>query len=134
VTLWGAEGKSYGGFTMRFGPRKTTTTITTPGGVSKDDLVVTRLPWADLSGDLKGPPDELSGAAIFVAPDHPNYPPTWMARHYGMLAVGWPGVTPKTIAAGESVTCRYRVWIHRGVPGAAELQKAYETYRAGDRP
>jgi hypothetical protein len=130
VTLWGAEGKSYGGFTFRFGPRKTTI-ITTPSGVSKDDLVVTRLPWADLSGDLKGAPDQLSGAAIFVAPDHSDYPPTWMARHYGMLAVGWPGVSPRTLAGGEAVTCRYRIWIHRGHPSPAEIQKMYDAYRSG---
>jgi hypothetical protein len=54
VTLSGAEGKSYGGLAMRFGPRKTTviTTPTTRATTPQQDLVVTRLPWADLSGDL----------------------------------------------------------------------------------
>jgi hypothetical protein len=129
VTLWGAEGKSYGGFTMRFAPRKKTIIIT-PSGEAKDDLVVTKLPWADLSGDFKASPDALSGAAIFIPPDHPDFPPTWMTRHYGMLAVGWPGVTPRTIAPGESVRCRYRLWIHRGNPSAVEIGKAYDQYRA----
>ena len=129
ITLWGAEGKSYGGLTLRFGPRSKTI-ITIPSGRTSEDLVVTRLPWADLSGDLGGT-DKLSGAAVFVHPEHPDHPPTWMTRHYGMLAVGWPGVTPQTFAPGKSFSCRYRLWIHRGAPEAAEIQSAYKTYCAG---
>jgi hypothetical protein len=74
----------------------------------------------------------VSGAAVFVAPDHPDYPPTWMTRNYGMLAVGYPGVTPRTLAPGEVVTLRYRIWIHRGSPSAVEINKAYDQYRAAE--
>jgi hypothetical protein len=129
VTLRGAEGKSYGGLSIRFGPRNTTV-ITVPDGRAKEDLVMAKLPWADLSGDLSGKPDALSGAAIFVHPANPDFPHEWMTRAYGMLAAGWPGVKPQTIAKDESVTMRYRVWIHRGNPDAAEIGKAYESYRA----
>jgi hypothetical protein len=48
-----------------------------------------------------------------------------MTREYGLLAVGWPGVTPKTLPAGNAVTCRYRIWIHRGNPDASTIQKQY---------
>ncbi len=126
ITLWGAEGKSYGGLNVRFGPRRQTI-ITVPTGRTSEDLVVTRLPWADFSGDFR-PSGELSGAAIFVAPEHPDYPPTWMTRHYGFLAVGWPGVTAQTLPAGQPLTCRYRIWIHRGCPDAAVIQSAYDSY------
>ena len=132
VSLLGAEGKSYGGLTLRFGPRSKTI-ITVPGGRTSGDLVVTNLPWADLTGDLKKGSGDLSGIAVFVNPGHPDYPPTWMTRHYGLLAVGWPGVTPKTLPAGEPVTCRYRIWIHRGTPDAAEIQRAYADYCATAR-
>jgi hypothetical protein len=71
-----------------------------------------------------------SGAAIFIAPDHPDYPPTWLTRHYGVLCVGWPGITPKTFPVGEPLRCRYRVWVHRGLAGAAELGRAYAAYQA----
>jgi hypothetical protein len=128
VALWGAEGKSYGGLALRFGPRSKTI-ITVPSGRTSEDLVMTRLPWADLSGYLKGT-NELSGITVFVHPGHRDYPPTWMTRHYGMLAVGWPGVTPQTFPSGKSVSCRYRIWIHRGAPEAAEIEKAYEAYRS----
>ena len=96
VTLRGAEGKSYGGLTMRFapGPGKTTL-ITVPSGPAKDDLPDTPLAWADFTSQFAGAAAS-SGGAIFVDPGHPDYPPTWLTRHYGPLCVGWPGVRAKT--------------------------------------
>lgn len=126
LTLEGAEGKSYGGLTLRFAPR-TETVITTPQGQGKDDLPIARLPWADLSARLSGRQDP-SGAAIFIAPDHPDYPPEWLTRHYGVLCVGWPGVKSKTFQPGEIIRCRYRVWIHRGAPNVERVKQAYHAF------
>ena len=131
VTLSGAPGKSYGGLTFRFAPR-TETIITVPSGRTREDLLLTKLPWADFSADFKKP-GQFSGAAILVNPTHPDYPPTWMTRHYGMLAVGWPGVTPQTFPSGMSFGCRYRIWVHRGAPTPSEIQKAYESYRMASK-
>jgi len=129
ISLWGAPGKSYGGLTLRFGPRSKTI-ITVPSGRASEDLVMMKLPWADFCGDLNKAQGGLSGAAIFVHPQHPDFPPTWMTRHYGMLAVGWPGVEPKTFPAGKSFSCSYRLWIHRNALSSAEIQKAYDAYCA----
>jgi hypothetical protein len=126
ITLWGAPEKSYGGLTFRFGSRSKTI-ITVPRGRTTNDLVMTNLVWADFSGDLKQP-GSFSGAAVFVHPSHPDHPPEWMTRAYGVLAVGWPGVRAQSIKPGERISCRYRVWIHRGVPEATEIQKAYDIY------
>lgn len=126
LTLQGAEDKSYGGLTLRFAPRRDTV-ITTPRGQGPEDLQVARLPWADLSARFAGR-EQPSGAAIFIAPDHPDYPPEWLTRHYGALCVGWPGVVAKTFQPGETVPCRYRVWIHRGAPGVEKVQAAYDAY------
>lgn len=126
ITLEGAEDKSYGGLTIRFAPR-VNTVVTTPLGQGARDLTMTRLPWADLSGTFAGAKSPV-GAAIFVAPDHPDFPPEWLTRHYGALCLGWPGVKPKTLNPGETIRCRYRVRIHRGSPGVEQLQKAYAAY------
>ena len=131
VTLRGAEGKSYGGLVLRFAPRRTTV-ITVPSGRTTEDLVMTKLPWADLSGDFDGTGGRgLSGAAVFVHPGHVGAPLEWMTRAYGALAVGWPGVEPVTLPAGTTATCRYRVFVHRGVPDSAEeISKSYDAYLA----
>jgi hypothetical protein len=126
MTLRGAEGKSYGGLTLRFAPRKETV-ITTPQGSGKEDLSIAHLPWADLSAQFAGA-SQPSGAAIFIHPTHPDYPPEWLTRHYGVLCLGWPGVADKTFAPGETIRCRYRVWIHRGAPSAATVKRVYEDY------
>jgi hypothetical protein len=132
ITLQGAEGKSYGGLTLRFAPG-TNTVITTPLGNGTKDLHIARLPWADLSAQFAGR-KEFSGAAILVAPDHPDYPPEWLTRHYGVLCLGWPGVQAKTFQPGQALRCRYRVWIHRGAPDRERLQQVYREYeeRAGE--
>ncbi len=129
ITLTGAEGKSYGGLTLRYAPG-TNTVITTPRGNGTTDLYMTPLPWADLARQFVGR-SGLSGAAIFVGPDHPDYPPTWLTRHYGVLCLGWPGVQSKVFPAGEPFRCRYRVWIHRGVLSQAVLESEYASYREG---
>jgi hypothetical protein len=126
IALEGAEGKSYGGLTLRFAPR-TNTVITTPLGQGDKDLSITRLPWADLSARF-AVRAEASGAAIFVAPDHPNFPPEWLTRHYGVLCLGWPGVNSRTFQPGETIRCRYRVWIHRGAPDVEKVKQAYRAY------
>ena len=147
VTLKGAAGKGYGGFTFRSAPRKDTV-ITVPDGRTEKDLVAKRLPWADISGTFEGPPGTqsdpgragrkrpgrgpvTSGAAVFVAPDHPGFPPTWLTRHYGTLCVGWPGLEEATLEPGRPVTCRYRMWFHRGIPDCEAVQAAYDAYRKG---
>ncbi len=131
LTLEGAEDKSYGGLTLRFAPR-TNTVITTPLGQGEKDLSMTRLPWADLSARFAGR-TQLSGAAIFVAPDHPDCPPEWLTRHYGVLCLGWPGVKPKTFQPGETIRCRYRVWIHRGAPDVEKVRRAYGEFEQTSR-
>jgi hypothetical protein len=129
VTLAGAEGKSYGGLTLRFA-RGTNTVITVPPGAIPRDLAMTNLPWADLTRRWAGQA-LTSGVAILVHPSHPDFPPQWLTRHYGVLCLGWPGVKPKTLQPGQPVRCRYRLWIHRGQPSVAELQQAFALYRAG---
>jgi len=130
LTLRGAEGKSYGGLTLRFAPRAGETFITTPNGLSKEDLPITHLPWADLSAQFAGA-KAPSGATIFIAPDHPNYPPEWLTRHYGALCVGWPGVKEQTFPPDKPIHVRYRVWIHRGIPETEQLKQVYEEYTRG---
>lgn len=130
ITLWGAEGKSYGGLTVRFAPRsRQDTMITVPSGRTKDDLPDTPLQWADFTSRF-GQMAAQSGAAIFVDPGHPNYPPTWLTRHYGAMCVGWPGVKPQTFEPGKPIHLCYRIWLHKTNVEPAELQQAYDAYCA----
>lgn len=132
ITLWGAGGKSYGGLTVRFAPpspKDPSTAIAVPSGRTTADLPDTPLAWADFTskfGDQPAP----GGAAVFVDPGHPDYPPTWLTRHYGPLCVGWPGVEPKTFEPGTPIRLNYRIWVHRTAVETAQIQQAYDGYAA----
>jgi hypothetical protein len=131
IALRGAEGKSYGGLTVRFAvPSEKDSTITVPAGASSKDLPDTPLPWADLTCKFAGA-KQPSGAAIFVPRDHPDYPPAWLTRHYGALCVGWPGVNGKTFEPGKPIRLHYRIWIHAAAVDVVALRAAYEAYLAG---
>jgi hypothetical protein len=135
VVLTGAKGKSYGGFTIRFNTRikdpdriaEKDVRITVPEGITKKDLSVTRLPWADFTAPFPGAPGR-SGATLFIHPSHPDHPPTWLTRHYGCLCVGWPGVDGGTLEPDKTVRCRYRVRVHRGDPDVESLKQTYADY------
>ncbi len=128
LTLRGAEGKSYGGPTIRFHPpNANASTITVPDGVTENDLTETRLPWADFTTTFDGR-KQPSGAAIFISKHFPDYPPMWLTRHYGPLCVGWPGTQNRTLEAGKPIHMPYRVWIHRGQPDRDTIAAAYEAY------
>ena len=62
VTLSRAEGKSYGGMTLRFAPGDDTQ-ITVPSGRTGDDLYINRQPWTDLTRKWPGR-KEPSGSAL----------------------------------------------------------------------
>ncbi|MCC6123491.1 MAG: PmoA family protein [Pirellulales bacterium] len=133
IALRGAEGKSYGGMTVRFAVKNSKqTTITVPSGVAEKDLPETPLPWADLTYTYPGA-SEPSGAAFFVPKEHPDYPPTWLTRHYGPLCIGWPGVKDKTFAPGKSIQLDYRVWMHKTAVSVEALKQAYDAYLAASQ-
>lgn len=129
VTLWGAEGKSYGGLSLRFAPRLDTR-ITTVQGQAADDLNCAKLAWADLTARFQRSAGQ-SGIALFVDRGHPGFPTSWITRNYGFLGVGWPGIEPVTLKPNEPVACRYRLWIHRELLEPARLEAAYEAYVEG---
>ncbi|MBI2480756.1 MAG: PmoA family protein [Planctomycetia bacterium] len=133
VKLQGAEGKSYGGLTIRFAPgSRPETAITVPSGRTEQDLPDTPLAWADLTAKFGGA-DTASGAALLVHPSHPNFPPTWLTRHYGPLCVGWPGIEPRTFPPGQPIHLDYRVWIHKSAVDLSRLSEAYEGYVAATK-
>lgn len=129
VTLRGSDG-SYGGVSMRFavGSPKDAV-ITVPSGIQQEDAGSVRLPWADMTYSFAGG-DSRSGAAIFVAPSHLDYPPAWLLRHYGPLCVSWPGTTERTFQPNMPIRLNYRLWIHNSTVTVDDLRKAYDGYAA----
>ncbi len=130
VTLRGAGGKSYGGLTMRLiGTPHKDQVITVPSGPTTEDLPMAKLEWADFSRHFEGAPGR-SGATVMVHPEHPDFPPTWLTRHYGPQCVGWPGVEAQTFEPGKPIRLMYRIWIHADDGQTEAIQQAYDAYAA----
>lgn len=128
ISLQGAGGKSYGGLVVRYAVRKgDDVKITVPDGPTTEDLKETPLAWADLTTQFEGAADR-SGGAVFVHPEHPDFPPTWLTRHYGPLCVGWPGVNAHKFVPGKPFHIAYRLWLHRGAGEHEGLKAKYGAY------
>lgn len=84
-------------------------------GVTGDEVWSTRAKWMSLSGTIG---DEQVSLVICDHPKNINYPTYWHARGYGLFSANPLGVKDftggkeelnHTIAAGESLTFRYRI-------------------------
>ena len=84
-------------------------------GVIAEDRFEADTPWsAVLLGETPGAP--RNGIAVAQSPENPGYPhPGWLLRHYGFLGHSWPHRHPHTLAKGESVTLRSKIFLTRGV-------------------
>ncbi len=91
--------------------------------------------WVDYYGPVEG---ETVGAAIFSHPANFQHPCRWHVRSYGLFTAnpfGEKEFPPceivqdgRTIAAGESLTLRYRALFHLGDTEQGKVSEAYEKY------
>ena len=96
-----------------------------------------RAAWCDYYGPVKG---QKVGVAIFDHPQNPKHPVWWHVRDYGLFAANPFGVhdfenKPKgtgdiTIASGQSLTFRYRLYFHKGDEKQAKVAEHYREYAA----
>lgn len=113
--------KGFGGFCFRFAPRDggaDKTVIRTDRGVMKKDAVMSRHPWAEISGTFQG---KAAGGRIDDLPSNPGFPQNgWLLRHgFGFLNVSYPGVEPITLQPGKPLVLKYRVTLFAGQGGVS---------------
>jgi hypothetical protein len=82
------------------------------------------------------------GVAIFDHPQNPRHPTHWHVRDYGLFAANPFGIHDFEkkpagtgdfkVAAGESVTWRYRFYFHRGDDKEANVAERYAEYLKAD--
>jgi len=100
-----------------------------------------RAKWCDYSGFVDG---KNCGIAIFDHPLNPRFPTWWMARDYGLLGANPFGqhefeklsnekVGDLKIASGQSVTFRYRFYLHSGTAEEAKVGERFDEFVTGTR-
>jgi hypothetical protein len=108
--------KGYGGFSFRTAPRDGSgakTVIRTDKGISAQDGVLSRHPWAEIAGGFNG---TEGGVRIEDDPTNPGYPNNgWLMRHgFALLNVSYPGLDPITLEPGKPLVLKYRVILFLG--------------------
>jgi hypothetical protein len=105
------------------------------GGVGQEGCWGKPAEWVDYSTKIEG---ETVGVAIFDHPSSFRHPTHWHARAYCLFAVNPFGLHDfyndktkdgsHTLSAGQSVTFRYRVYIHPGNTQEAKIADQYKAY------
>ena len=93
--------------------------------------------WVDFSGKAGG---RHRGVAILDHPDNPRHPTRWHVREYGLFAAnpfalsdyksGFERDGTLVVEAGDEVTFRYRVVLHKGNARAGRVRERYADWIA----
>lgn len=118
VKIGGSEdAKGYGGFSVRVKLTPETNFQGTNGPVEPKTGAVKAGPWIDFS-------TKQTGVAILDHPENPGYPQGWiLRREKSMQNPAYPGREPVAIPQDKPMHLRYRVIIHDGSLGKAELDQ-----------
>jgi len=95
-----------------------------------------RAAWCDYYGPVDG---KAVGVAIFDHPQNPRHPTWWHVRDYGLFAANpfgkhdFESLPDKSagnlsVPAGQSVTFRYRFYLHEGNEQQAQVDDRYKEY------
>jgi len=86
-----------------------------------------RSKWVDFSGALEG--GKKAGLAVFVHRDNPRQPPPWCVIQ-GMPYFNpvFTGAEDYTLAAGKSLTLRYRILVHPGILTPRQLEAEWKAF------
>ncbi len=122
------KSKGYGGLNFRLAPGADRKITSVEGLLTKDSDQVP-MPWVDYSQKYNQR-DGYSGASIFVSPGHPNFPPGWTIRYYGIFGVAWPGTHTVHLTPDHPspIKLRYRLWIHKGNGDEGRVREALEVF------
>jgi hypothetical protein len=91
-------------------------------------------PWVDYHGPVG---DQTVGVAILNHPTSFGFPSHWHVRTYGLFAANPFGLSDftagkekgeYTLPAGETLTLRYRVLLHKGDEKAGKVAEAYAEF------
>jgi len=107
-------------------------------GVRDNQTWGKRAAWCDYYGPVKG---QTVGIAIFDHPDNPRHPTWWHVRDYGLFAANPFGVHDfekkpagagdLKVAAGQSVTFKYRFYLHEGDEKQGKVAERYQEWTGG---
>ena len=86
------------------------------GALNEEEVHRQQAEWCDYSGPIS--PNETNGIAIFGHPENIDHPHTWHVRDDGWMCAAPFARHAKTICRGDTLSFRFRVFVHDGDDGA----------------
>ena len=86
------------------------------GALNEEGVHRQRAEWCDYAGPIR--PDETNGIAILGHPDNLHAPHTWHVRDDGWMCAAPFARHAKSINNGETLSFRFRVFVHDGEEAA----------------
>lgn len=109
--------------------------INSLGAAGESETWGKRAAWCDYSGPIQS---GRYGVTMMDHPANPRFPTYWHVRAYGLMAANCFGMhdfegtedrlDPLLMAAGESLTFRYRLYLHRGNGSADDIERRYHGF------
>jgi hypothetical protein len=128
-TTWGG----YGGLSFRGTRNWLVKRFLLPDGPIEGRPAGQRGAWCEMAGSIDGGANLSAGLAMLDHPDNPRHPAPWYAGGAGsgnFLNAALLFHEPMTLAAGESLTLRYRVLVHDGVWDADRIRDEHAGWTA----
>ncbi|MEO6246143.1 MAG: PmoA family protein [Opitutaceae bacterium] len=140
LPLWMTPPHSYSGADKKRVKHEGVGTIINDAGVTNTPTWGKKSAWVDYHAPKDG---KVYGVAMFDNPSNPRYPTWWHVRDYALFAANpfgkhdfenlkdQPKAGDLTIAAGKSVTFRWRFLFHMGDEKTAKIAERFKDYAAG---
>lgn len=90
-----------------------------------DEKEVFRQParWVDYSGPITS--NAIAGITLMNHPGNPTYPSAFHVRNDGWMGATMSYQKPVELKQGESITLRYGLYVHSGVPSREKIEQAF---------
>ena len=96
------------------------------GGINETNVLWKRARWVDYSGPIK--PGATEGITLMDHPSNPNHPTYFHVRNDGWMGASLTYDAPRGVHRTHPLKLRYGLYIHRGSPKPATLDKSWRAF------
>jgi hypothetical protein len=96
------------------------------GKVNESEVHWQNTEWVDFSGRVAA--DTINGITLFNHPENPGHPPAFHVRDEGWMSPCFSKDAPLAVEAGDSLSLRYRLYIHNSQGDPEALNRHWLRY------
>jgi len=96
------------------------------GGLNEAGVFWKRARWVDYSGPITA--TAIEGLALFDHPQNPGHPAVFHVRDDGWMGAALTFDAPRSLAPGQPLILRYGLYVHRGHPSPAILDRQWQAF------